>query len=158
MRKSEFEDKDKMWDFIGQHKGAKFDFDGTTGALWWSIEKSEDERLKASRVSHLVRTTVAFLVSNAKIPIALATKRVVGDYVRGYIMFITNEVSEKGLDGTKKIITKKTHQRLFESKWGESYFVKEGAREIEVLKELEWDEMITHVNGLVTKSEAYASS
>ena len=38
-----FEDKDKMWEFIKDNKGAKFAYKGVQKALWLSIEKTHAE-------------------------------------------------------------------------------------------------------------------
>ncbi len=55
-----FEDKDSMWDFMKANKGNKFDFDGSIGCLWWTIEKTTEERDVAKKVGFLLRTLVAF--------------------------------------------------------------------------------------------------
>ena len=39
-----FNNKDAMWDFIKANKRTKFDFDGVKNALWFTIEKTDDER------------------------------------------------------------------------------------------------------------------
>jgi hypothetical protein len=76
----------------------------------------------------------------------------------GYIMFITNAVVEIGDDGKQNITTKRKHQRIIDSKYGDQYFVKEGSREMDELKGFDWDEAISHVNGMISKAEAYANS
>ena len=45
-----FDDKDSMWDFIKANKGTNFDFDGIIGCLWWTIEKTSEERDVAKKV------------------------------------------------------------------------------------------------------------
>ena len=37
-------------------------------------------------------------------------------------------------------------------------FVKEGSREMDELKGFDWDGAISHVNGMISKAEAYANS
>ena len=76
----------------------------------------------------------------------------------GYIMYIISAVIEIKEDGTEKIATKKKHQRIIDSKYGDQFFVKDGAREIPEFIGFDWDAAISHVNGMISKAEAYANS
>ncbi len=70
-------------------------------------------------------------------------------------MFMRPEKKEAGTDGTETVTVKKYQQRIFDSKNGDTYFVTEGAREIEEFKDLDWDEAIAHANAMISKAEAY---
>ncbi len=50
----DFKDNDMMRDFIKSNKRRKFEFDGVKDALWWSVEKTDAERLKVAKVYYLV--------------------------------------------------------------------------------------------------------
>ena len=153
-----FEDNNLMWGFIKGNKRKKYDFDGVKDVLWLSVEKTYDERLKTPRVSYLVNKLVEFLTEKHKIPPLEARKRVDGDYNRGCIMFLTAAVIEVGEDGVDNITIKKKQQRIIDSKNGDRYFAKDEARELVDLKDFDWDEAISHVNGMISKAEAWAYS
>ena len=153
----DFKDNDVMWDFIKSNKRKKFEFDGIKDALWWSVEKTDAERLKIAKVSYLVNNLKDFLVDKLKISVFEAKKRVDGDYSRGYIMFIT-EASEVKEDPAEDINIERKHQRILDSKYGDQYFVKEGTREIQDLLGFDWDAAISHVNAMISKAEEYANS
>ena len=75
-----------------------------------------------------------------------------------YIMLLTSAVVENEDDGKEDITTKKKQQRIFDSKYGDQYFVKDEARGISELKNFDWDAAISHVNGMISKAEAWANS
>ena len=60
-----FTDKDKMWTFIKANKGVKFPCLGLERALWFSIEKTFDERSTAGKVGAMVRALVTYLIDTA---------------------------------------------------------------------------------------------
>ena len=67
MRRVCFEDNNAMWAFIKGNKRKKFDFDGVKDALWFSVEKTDEERFKTAKVSYLINTVVTFLVDSLEI-------------------------------------------------------------------------------------------
>ena len=78
-----FIDNNAMWDFIKASKRKNFDFDGANNVRWFTVEKTDDERQKAARVSYLVNTVVDFISDKFKLTPPEARKRVDGDYTRG---------------------------------------------------------------------------
>ena len=72
-------------------------------------------------------------------------------------MFITQETKEIGEDGKETINIKKNQQRIIDSKNEDMYFVTEGSREVVEFKGFDWDETISHVNGRISKAEAYVN-
>ena len=70
-------------------------------------------------------------------------------------MFIRPEKKEAGADGAETVTVKKHQQRIFDSENGDTYFVVDGAREIEEFKDFDWDEAIAHSNAMISKAEAY---
>ena len=73
-------------------------------------------------------------------------------------MLLTSAVIEIEADGKENITTKKKQQRIIDSKHGDQYFVKDETRDINELKNFDWDEAISHVNGMISKAEAWANS
>ena len=47
-----FIDNNAMWDFIKANKRKMFDFDGALNVLWFTVEKTDEERLRAAKVSY----------------------------------------------------------------------------------------------------------
>jgi hypothetical protein len=78
-----------------------------------------------------------------------------GDYTKGYVMFIRQEKRETGTDGEETVTVRKFQQRIFDSNYGDTYYVAEGAREIEEFKDFDWDEAVTNSNAMISKAEAY---
>ena len=122
--------------------------------MWLTIEKDDDERYKASEVSYLMNAVVHLLVDKMTIEPAEARKRCDADYARGYIMYLVAEVVTVADDGVATTKKKMLH-RIIDSKDGDRYFTTDAARDLADLKELPWDDTITHVNGMVSKNEAW---
>jgi hypothetical protein len=70
-------------------------------------------------------------------------------------MFIRQEKREKGDDGAETITVPRFQQRIFDSNKGDTYFVVNGAREIEEFKTFDWDEAVNNSNTMISKAEAY---
>ncbi len=64
---------------------------------------------------------------------------------------VVGTVGDDGV-GTSK---KKMQHRIIDDKDGDRYFTTDAARDLADLKELPWDDTITHVNGMVSKNEAW---
>ena len=124
-----FTNKSTMWDFIMYNTGNKFDFDGVVGAVWFAIEKTDNERKIGGKVSYLVRTVVEHIKVKCGLPHAEAVKLVDGDYGRGYIMYIV--AAHESTCATTQTVTKhkKVHVKLFDSKDGITLWTSEIARE-----------------------------
>ena len=82
-----FKDKNMMWDFIKAHKGERFPNLGDARALWFSIEKTEEERTVARKVGIMVRALVGHLIDVGKIDPCLAMSNIEADYVKGILVF-----------------------------------------------------------------------
>ena len=68
-----FTNSTAMWAFINANKGGKkFDYDGAVDSIWFTIEKTEIERMKSKKVGYLCRALVAHMD---------------GVYERGYVMY-----------------------------------------------------------------------
>ncbi len=50
-----FETNDLMWAFSKAHKGVKFEHNGNARAIWYSIEKTTEERQGAAKLSAIIR-------------------------------------------------------------------------------------------------------
>jgi hypothetical protein len=151
----EFSGNNAMWAFIKLNKRKKFDFDGKKDVRWFSVEKTDYERLRSAKLSAILQRLVEFYMEKHILTKPEVKKIVDGDYTRGYVMFIRQEKKETGTDGVETVTVKKYQQRIFDSKDGDTYFVAEGAREIEEFKDFDWDEAITHSNAMISKAEAY---
>ncbi len=151
----EFSGNNSMLAFIKLNKRKRFDFDGKKDLLWFSVEKTDYERLRSSKLSSILQKLVAFYMEKHILTMPEVKKIVGGDYTKGYVMFITPEKKEAGADGTETITIKKSQSRIIDSENGDMYFVTEGAREIEEFKDFEWDEAIAHSNAMIYKAEAY---
>ena len=73
-------------------------------------------------------------------------------------MFLTAAVIEVGEDGVVNTTIKKKQQRIIDSKNGDPFFLKDEARELVDLREIDWDGTMAHVNGMISKAEAWAAS
>jgi hypothetical protein len=151
----EFSGNNAMWAFIKENKRKKFDFDGVKEVLWFSVEKTDYERLRSAKLSAILQRLVDFFMEKHSLTKPEVKKIVDGDYTRGYVMFIRQEKKETASDGVESVTIKKYQQRIFDSKDGDTYFVTEGAREIEEFKNFDWDEAIAHSNAMISKAEAY---
>jgi hypothetical protein len=151
----EFKGNFAMWIFIKQHKGTRFPFDGKTNALWFSVEKTDYERLRAAKLSAILQRLVDFYMEKHCKTKPEVKKIIDADYGRGYIMFIRQEERKTGADGVETVIVEKFKQRIFNSNNGDKYFVAEGAREIEEFKNFDWDEAVNNSNTMISKAEAY---
>ena len=63
----DFINNDVMWDFIKSNKRKKFEFEGEKDVLWWSVEKTDAERLKVAKVSYLINNMKDYLADKHKI-------------------------------------------------------------------------------------------
>ena len=57
-----FKDKNMMWGFIKAHTGVMFPYLEDARALWFSTEKTEEERAVARNVDIMVRALVSHLI------------------------------------------------------------------------------------------------
>ena len=82
-----FSDKEFMWSFIKAHKGRKFPYLDQPSALWFSIEKTDEERENSKKVAMMVRALVTHLIEVGKVEPEKAKERIEADYVRGVLVF-----------------------------------------------------------------------
>ena len=126
-----------------------------TGSIWFTIEKTTDERLISTKVGYLAKTLVAFLTDGLKMEQSLALKCCDADYTRGYVMYLIAEKENKQEDGAM-VTPKRSQHRIFDSRDGLRYFASDAARELADFKDLPWDDILTHVNGIVLANGAQA--
>ncbi len=50
-----FKDKNLMWAFMVSNKGVKFEYGGDPLAIWFSIEKTVEERRSSGKVALMAR-------------------------------------------------------------------------------------------------------
>ncbi len=86
-----FSDKDVVGDFIKANKRTKSERDDVKSLIWFTIEKTTDERLVSTKVGHLAKTLVAYLTDKLRMEQPLAIKCCDADYARGYAMYLIAE-------------------------------------------------------------------
>ena len=151
----EFSGNYAMWAFIKLNKRKKFPFGGKQDALWFSVEKTDYERLRSAKLTAILMRLVEFYMDKYGITKPEVKKIIDGDYTRGYVMFIRQEKRETGDDGVETIAVARFQQRIFDRIKGDKYFVADGAREIEEFKDFDWDEAVNNSNTMISKAEAY---
>ena len=55
--------------------------------MWFSIEKTNDERAVAKKVAAMVRALVSHLIDVAHIDLVMAKRNIDADYVKGILAF-----------------------------------------------------------------------
>ncbi len=144
-----------MWEFIKTNKGNKIEHDGVQRAIWLTIEKTTDERLISTKVGYLAKKLVACLADKLKMEQPLAIKCCDADYTRGYVMYLIAEKIVDQADGTR-VMQKKSHHIILDSKDRIKYFASDAARELEDLEDVPWGDILARVNGIVTAFSAPA--
>ena len=104
-----------------------------------------------------MNAVVQFLVDQMKIEQMKARKRCDADYARGCFTYLVAEVATVADDGVTST-KKKMQHRIIDCKDGDKYFTTDAARDLEDLKDFPWDDTIAHVNGMVSKNEAWTGS
>jgi hypothetical protein len=82
-----FETNDLMWAFIKAHKGVKFAHNGNERAIWYSIEKTTEERQGAAKMSAIIRGLVKHLVEVNGKDETTARRIIDSDYKKGIVVF-----------------------------------------------------------------------
>ena len=72
---------------MNAHRGVMFDYLGEPRQLWFSIEKTNDERAVAKKVAAMVRALVSHLTDVAHIGPVIAKRNIDADYVKGILAF-----------------------------------------------------------------------
>ncbi len=70
-------------------------------------------------------------------------------------MYLIVEKEVRQEDGTA-VTQKKSQHRIFDSRDGLKYFASDAARELADIKDLRWDDILTHVSGIATAYSAPA--
>ena len=137
-----------MWSFIRAHRGRKFPYLDQPSALWFSIEKTDEERENSKKVAMMVRALVTHLIEVGKVEPEKAKERVEADYVRGVLVFrgeapvlMKNDDNLTEVRGPKPLAIRIV-QRDKES--GE-YGVLEAGRAREEFKTFGWDTLMMAV-------------
>ncbi len=82
-----FETNDLMWAFIKAHTGVKFAHNGNERAIWYSIEKTTEERQGAAKMSAIIRGLVRHLVEVSGKDETTARRIIDADYKKGIVVF-----------------------------------------------------------------------
>ena len=82
-----FTDNGMMWAFIKADKNVKFKHEGEPRAIWFSIEKTAEERRASGKVSLTVRALVNHLTEVGKLEHDIAKKHIDADYQKGIIVY-----------------------------------------------------------------------
>ena len=142
-----FKDNTFMWVFIKAHAGGKkFVFEGAKDTIWFSIEKTEKERLVAKKTGYLCRTLVDRIKEKQGVTQMAAMKFVDGEYVRGYVVYLVPAHSTTG--ATTNAVANHTESQIiiFDSKDGVTSWTTDLARDILALCDFKWDDTLVHVN------------
>eukprot|EP00929_Paragymnodinium_shiwhaense_P082152 TRINITY_DN43207_c0_g1_i2.p1 TRINITY_DN43207_c0_g1~~TRINITY_DN43207_c0_g1_i2.p1 ORF type:complete len:295 (+),score=89.90 TRINITY_DN43207_c0_g1_i2:30-914(+) len=92
--KLEFTSSEAMWAHVKKIKGAKFKSkDGA--ALWWTVEKTADERLVSKKVARALKLLTENLIDKAGKSEDEAKKMVEADYTRGIVWLTTGDKESK---------------------------------------------------------------
>jgi hypothetical protein len=141
-----FETNDLMWAFIKAHKGVKFEHNGNHRAIWYSIEKTTEERRAAAKMSAIIRGLVKHLVEIGGKDETTARRIIDSDYKRGIIVFkelptvidLDDDAARSRPLNRTRLIQKDYLTGVFE--------VLEGARAMTEFKDFTWDTLMLEAN------------
>ena len=129
--------------------GVKFPYLGDARALWFSIEKTEEERAVARKVGIMVRALVGHLIDVEKIDPSTARTNIEADYVKGILVFreeapilSTNADTLIEIRGPRPLAIRLI-QRDMESG---DYGVLEAGRGRSEFKDFLWDDLMAEAN------------
>ena len=141
-----FETNDLVWAFIKAHKGVKFEHNGNPRAIWYSIEKTTEERRAAARTSAIIRGLVKHLVEVVGKDETTARRIIDSDYKRGIVVFkelptvidLDDDAARSRPLGRTRLIQKDYFTGVFE--------VLAGARAMTEFKDFAWDTLMLEAN------------
>eukprot|EP00929_Paragymnodinium_shiwhaense_P082019 TRINITY_DN43062_c0_g1_i2.p1 TRINITY_DN43062_c0_g1~~TRINITY_DN43062_c0_g1_i2.p1 ORF type:complete len:297 (-),score=68.09 TRINITY_DN43062_c0_g1_i2:323-1213(-) len=129
--KVEFTSSEAMWSHVKKTKGVKFK-SRDDASLWWTVEKSAEERFVSKKVSTALKLLVQQFTNSGKSE-EEAKKLLEADYTRGIVGIITEGDTSK---------------RVFQKPKGEDIFkVSVGATSIPGLK-LNFAEALAEISGI----------
>ena len=138
-----------MWVFIKANAGSKkFDFESKKNTIWFSIEKTERERLVAKKTGYLVKALTDFIVDTQRATAKEAAKFIDGDYVRGYVMYLVPAHETKC--ATTNVVIEHNKPSCESSTAGQGSHIGPPnlARDIIALREFKWDDHLVFVNDI----------
>jgi hypothetical protein len=135
-----------MWAFIKAHKGVKFEHNGNARAIWYSIEKTTEERQGAAKMSAIIRGLVKHLVDVHGKDETTARRIIDSDYKKGVVVFkeLPNVIDLSGDTASSKPLSR---TRLIQKNYFTGVFeVLEGARVMNEFKDFTWDTLMLEAN------------
>jgi hypothetical protein len=141
-----FTDNNLMWAFIKANTKVKFQHGDDARAIWFSIEKTQEERRGAGRISGIVKGLVNHLTEIGGLDPVTAKRHIDSDYKKGIIVY--REISPViNLDEEAGPTAPVNRVRIIQKDYVSGDFeVLAAARGMIEFKDFSWDALMLEAN------------